>query len=521
MQSILPNQEDTRERVELFFKAFNLSNKDGLFGTSDPQIRLYEKPTKNSSYQHVGSTEVIVNSLNPSFQKSIDLYFVFEKHQYLKLEVIDSDGKRFDRLGHVEFELGEVMGTGPKGLSRNLISGRGTVTITFQKTGDSKMEYFFQMNGRKVKNVEWFSKSDPFLKFYRPVQSSAASEPLSVPSHQWIMVYESEFHKDNLNPKFRPFTISSSRLCYGDANCPIKVEIWDNSKRGHHRIISTGYFRIGQLLRRELSTIETYDHKPKFAGYLDIQQFNCRRIYSLAEYLRGGLQLSLYAAIDFTGSNGAAHSSNSLHYLNPNGMNQYQAALSAVGSILEMYDSDKQIPVYGYGARCPALNIHTTSHCFPLTGDPSQPFVEGVQGMFNVYQSVLPSIVMSGPTNFCPVIQQASQAVSQGVQNGVFAYSILLILTDGLISDEYNTINAIVEASYLPLSIIIVGVGNEDFSRMEFLDSDEKALRGANGKTAVRDIVQFVPFRRFRQNFAGLAEAVLKESLNRSVGILR
>ncbi len=49
---------------------------------------------------------------------------------------------------------------------------------------------------------------------------------------------------------------------------------------------------------------------------------------------------------------------------------------------------------------------------------------------------------------------------------------ILVIFTDGIICDMPQTIDAIVEASYYPISIIIVGVGNEDFSKMDQLDSD-------------------------------------------------
>ena len=42
-------------------------------------------------------------------------------------------------------------------------------------------------------------------------------------------------------------------------------------------------------------------------------------------------------------------------------------------------------------------------------------------------------------------------------------YSVLLIITDGVVNDIDATIAAIVGASVLPLSIIIVGVGNENF----------------------------------------------------------
>lgn len=57
---------------------------------------------------------------------------------------------------------------------------------------------------------------------------------------------------------------------------------------------------------------------------------------------------------------------------------------------------------------------------------------------------------------------------------------------------------AIVQASRLPMSIIIVGVGRADFSAMEFLDSDDKLLSSHTGEVAARDIVQFVPFRDFQ-----------------------
>jgi hypothetical protein len=42
-------------------------------------------------------------------------------------------------------------------------------------------------------------------------------------------------------------------------------------------------------------------------------------------------------------------------------------------------------------------------------------------------------------------------------------YFVLLIITDGIISDMQQTIDAVVDASFLPMSLIIVGVGNEDF----------------------------------------------------------
>ena len=52
-------------------------------------------------------------------------------------------------------------------------------------------------------------------------------------------------------------------------------------------------------------------------------------------------------------------------------------------------------------------------------------------------------------------------------------------------------------ASKLPVSIIIVGVGGADFTAMDILDGDDGVLKARTGERCVRDIVQFVPFREF------------------------
>lgn len=89
-------------------------------------------------------------------------------------------------------------------------------------------------------------------------------------------------------------------------------------------------------------------------------------------------------------------------------------------------------------------------------------------------------------------------------------YFVLLILTDGNIHDMKETKELIIQASKLPCSIIIVGVGNSDFDQMIDLDSDENLLKDHKNNFASRDIVQFVKFREAiaRNN---LAEELLKE----------
>lgn len=53
----------------------------------------------------------------------------------------------------------------------------------------------------------------------------------------------------------------------------------------------------------------------------------------------------------------------------------------------------------------------------------------------------------------------------------------------------HQTKRAIINASNLPISIIIVGVGDANFENMNELDSDEVRLT-VDGRYAERDIVQ-------------------------------
>ena len=75
---------------------------------------------------------------------------------------------------------------------------------------------------------------------------------------------------------------------------------------------------------------------------------------------------------------------------------------------------------------------------------------------------------------------------------------MLLLLTDGAVTDVEATREAVVRASYLPMSVIIVGVGCADFEALEQLDADGGPLHTRSGEAAARDIVQFVPYRRFQ-----------------------
>lgn len=83
-------------------------------------------------------------------------------------------------------------------------------------------------------------------------------------------------------------------------------------------------------------------------------------------------------------------------------------------------------------------NFSQDPHCF------------GVQGILDAYRKALPQVQLYGPTNFSPVIDHVSRIASQQ-QTGQH-YFVLLIITDGVISDMENTIHAIVRVKFLEIN---------------------------------------------------------------------
>ena len=222
-------------------------------------------------------------------------------------------------------------------------------------------------------------------------------------------------------------------------------------------------------------------------------------------------------AIDFTASNIEANMPSSLHYIHPSGqqLNQYATSITSVGSVLEFYDHDKMFPLYGFGGK--PVRGGPAEHCFPLNGNEGNAEVCGVNGILQTYYDSLKRVQLSGPTLFSSIIGQASAIAESTPQSQSHQkYYVLMIITDGVINDMDSTIECIVRASGLPLSIVIVGVGDADFTDMERLDGDKVALQTRNGVKQQRDIVQFVPMKEYR-NLHGeayrsaVARSVLEE----------
>uniref|UniRef100_A0A8C5BHT0 Copine 3 n=1 Tax=Gadus morhua TaxID=8049 RepID=A0A8C5BHT0_GADMO len=482
-------------KVELTISCENLMDMD-VFSKSDPLCALYIE--SGTGWYEFGRTEMVLNCLNPRFSKKFKIDYFFETLQKLKFCVYDIDNDTYDLgdddfLGELECTLGQV-----SPLSHNLICA--------EEIQDNRVAHF-EVSARKLdKKYLWWS--DPFLEFHKQTEAG------------WQLAHRTEVVKNNLNPTWRPFRITVQSLCGGDVEKPIRVDCYDHYTNGAHSIIGSFVTTLSQLEAGTYTSPAEFacvnrkksERKPgyKNSGVICIKRCEVVKEYTFLNYIMGGCQLNFTVAIDFTASNGDPRSPQSLHFIDPQGYNEYLAAIWAVGSVIQDYDSTKSFPAFGFGAIVPPTG--TVSHEFPINFTPDYPFCHGIEGVVSAYQQCLPVVKLYGPTCFAPIINHVACFARQAMQqNTASQYFVLLIITDGVITDMDQTLTAVVNASRLPMSIIIIGVGAADFGAMEFLDSDDKLLRSSRGDVAFRDIVQFVPFRAFKANSIALAQSVLAE----------
>ncbi|RDD37578.1 Copine-3 [Trichoplax sp. H2] len=500
-------------KVELHISCQGLKNKD-VMSKSDPLAVFYHHDGKKWwEYQR---TERIKNSLCPEFTTPIVMDYYFELVQKVKIAVFDIDNSTStldddDFLGEMETTLGQIVSSGTYKTTLKLRSKKshGTITIRAEEISDSNNDLVsLQFKGEKLDKKDVFGKSDPYLEIHK--MSSDGS---------FMKIHKTEIIKNTLNPVWKTFRIPVRVLCNGDYDKSIKIYCYDYDSDGSHDLIGTFTTTLKEMVRADRNPVSYECINPKKqakkksyknSGHIILQKSIVVKQYSFLDYIMGGCQINFTIGVDFTASNGSPKNLNSLHYLGPNGRNQYLDALIAVGNVCQDYDTDKLFPAFGFGAKIPPN--YQCSHIFPLNFNPSNPYAAGITGVVEAYQACLPNIQFYGPTNIAPIIQHVASFASNAMNDGTASnYFVLLLLTDGVITDMEETKKAIVQASKLPLSIIIVGVGGADFSAMEELDGDDGVLRCSIGP-AVRDIVQFVPFRQFIQASPQiLAQHVLAE----------
>ena len=487
--------------VEIFFELKNIDDKfNGKYSInlqiSDHNQFNINNENKLSSFINLGSTdEIFPIEGEINFEKPFKIPYYFEKEQILFVQVSDENIK-----SNVEIIMAKIMGLKNQKLKCMIENNSFSAELFIQAIIVRKIhDSFVKMKFYDIKFHKRIIK--PYFIIKRNISTNRSFSPKkSVRVHtekrNWIKVFKSEILEDHKKVNyFTEYNLKVENICE-DLSDPIMVDFYDFDKNSKY--IGYIYIYLEKFYSQQNITLNLIcEGNDKENSELKIS-CDFTKIFKFLEYLQAGLEISLIIGIDFSNKN-------SFHDISTEKPNNYERAIKACGGILANYDTDQLFPVYGLGIVLEETEI--MNPCFPINFQ-SNPCVFTIDGVLKIYREALRKLKIFAKSYFAPIIKQTIENAHLRKDNHI--YFILMLVTDGIINDIEDTIDSIVEASFLPISVIIVGIGDNDFSSIEKLD-DENYLTNSSGIECNRDMIQFVPFNKYESNEKILANEVLRE----------
>lgn len=95
-----------------------------------------------------------------------------------------------------------------------------------------------QMAGRELADLDFWTKSDPFLVVSRTARNGDGL----------VQVRKTETIMNNLNPNWKVLYISTKELCDDDLSMPLQLEVWDEDKGSKHDLIGSVSLSLDQMM---------------------------------------------------------------------------------------------------------------------------------------------------------------------------------------------------------------------------------------------------------------------------------
>eukprot|EP00871_Galdieria_phlegrea_P003039 jgi/Galph1/3736/GphlegSOOS_G2428.1 len=494
--------------------------------------------------KELGRTETMAIAAEVSFYNTIDLSYTFEDPKALYIEVfkqkaqenISVSDRQRQLCGEQIISVGQLLVRfgcfallpllDPQSVNNMPTEHDEMIEITAKEPSYVKNLVTMHLAAAKLrKPVGFFGTVRPILIIRRrPVETlsiNRGSTSNEFDENFWETVYESEPVKDGnvfatrdigLQRNIFDFgrvEIFEAELNQGNVEHPLQLEIVHLKKTGHRSRIGVYHTTEKFLSQQEPNTLLPLEMNhfanPSPPGYLLLlRPLHARTLRTFLDFIVGGCELRMIVAIDFTASNGNPKQPGTLHYCdNSSRMNEYERAIREVAATMLHYEVEQHIACYGFGARLPPHQ--KTLHCFPLTLDEKNPYFQGLEDLIAGYHSIIKSLEFHGPTVLAEVIKTAADISIDQFSSGHLRYSVLFILTDGAISDVTATMEQVRRAAECaPLSIVVIGIGSNDFQDMRFLTDCEKMERS---------IFQFVAYRQFNNTEGKQLNVALRKAL--------
>jgi hypothetical protein len=222
---------------------------------------------------------------------------------------------------------------------------------------------------------------------------------------------------------------------------------------------------------------------------------------SIFEFIKSGIKLSIFASLDYSNGNNKEPIENR----NNNYLNILKVIISKIGIYTNNYSS---FYFYGYGAQLKNSNNKSILYRSIFDIKMEEKDILELDRKFLEYYS----------NNSIPDKKICLSSLIRKITKEIYTlyktnyYNALFILARELTDekDKQETIDAIIESSYLPLTIIIIGEGKNDLDGMKNLFG-KKIRKASNGMDKNRDNIIYINYKNdFDENPSRMIEFCLR-----------
>ena len=527
-------------KLDLVIKCHNLPKKD-LLSQADAFCVLWKVPDGYEALgangipvklpgrqeEEMGRTEVSRSCANPTFKHRFRSEFVFHEEQTFVLRVYDEDLRyathlgEHDYLGGCVFTLGQLMGAKGNCLAKLLGKDNAYLVVIGEEVIENRevLEFRFSCQDLvKDHNIitDIVDRSSKVLDKCRPY---FRIERLNKDDQSWEIVWKSEVVKYTLDPVWNEARLPLQLLCNDDQTNPLKITIWDYEKHSStHVILGFVESTVAEIIEKSkdggIPVFIVMKEKKKWfrgsklkqVGLLKVLNASVIIVPSMLQYLSGGTSLDLMIGIDCSVANGEWGTEENLHFSANHWLNDYQAGIQKLGTITENFSRGQHSSLWGLGAK---INDRDRD-CYVM----KERLCEGKSLLKAYDDNVVESTDFSlGDEASLNALIEAATFRTIRLSKKRPCYTVLVVFTAGDFTELQETVDLICTAAEdAPLSILIIGVGNNDFSSVKKLCGDKNGmLRDSRGIPIAREVVTFVSFKQFGGNATEVIAEALKE----------
>lgn len=173
--------------------------------------------------------------MNPDFATTVECDYFFEREQHIRFTVNDVDGSSNEIIGQLETTIAKIIGAPKQTFLADLNKpghkqSRGKIVIRIDNVNSCNDELRIKFRAQLQPHATFCceDENNPYFVI------SHARDPMN--PTEFVRVYKSDSRKNATNPDFTPAKLALSRVCNGNRDLPIKIQVFSANASGDDTI---------------------------------------------------------------------------------------------------------------------------------------------------------------------------------------------------------------------------------------------------------------------------------------------